>query len=79
MAQATAAVVQMALQSLWAHLHPPDDHLVNFTTSVWRELKVRINFRQNAKKRKKFEEMIRDFFEMYRARNQNNQHVTRAL
>ena len=79
MPQATAAEVQMALQSLWAHLQAPDDHLVNYTTSVWRELKVRINFRQNTKKRKKFKEMIRDGFEMYRARKQNNQHVTRAL
>ena len=70
----------MALQSLWAHLQAPDDHLVNYTTSVWQEFKVRINFRQNAKKRKKFKEMIRDGFEMYRARKQNNnQHVTKAL
>ena len=79
MKQATAAEVQVALQSLLAYFQPPDDHLVHYTTSVWRELKARINFRQDVKKRKKFKEMIRDAFEMYRARKQNNQHVTKAI
>ena len=79
MKRATAAEVQVALQSLLAYLQPPDDYLVHYTTSVWRELKARINFRQNVKKRKKFKEMIRDAFEMYCARKQNNQHVTKAI
>ena len=79
MKRATAAEVHVALQSLLAHLQPPDDYLVHYTTSVWRKLKARINFRQNVKKRKKFKEMIRDAFEMYRARKQNNQHVTKAI
>ena len=76
---ATAAEVQVALQSLLVHLEPPDDHLVHYTRSVWRELKARINFRQNVTKRKKFKEMIRDAFEMHRARKPNNHHVTKAI
>ena len=79
MKRATAAEVQVALQSLLAHLEPPDDHLVHYTRSVWRELKARINFRHNVTKRKKFKEMIRDAFEMHRARKQNKQQVTNRI
>ena len=59
MKQATIAEVQVALQNLLAHFEPPDDYLTNYTTSVWRELKARINFRKNVQKWKKFKEMIR--------------------
>ena len=79
MKRATAAEVQVALQSLLAYFEPPDDHLMQYTRSVWRELKARINFRQNVTKRKKFKEMIRDAFEMHRARKPNNQHATKAI
>ena len=62
----------MALQSLLAHFEPPDDYLTHYRASVWRELKARINFRKDVQKWKKFKEMIRDAFDMYRARQQNN-------
>ena len=78
MKQATIAEVQVALQSLLAHFEPPDDYLTHYTRDIWRELKARINIRKNHQKRKKFKEMIREAFEMYRARRQNNnQHVTK--
>ena len=78
MKRATVAEVKVALQSLLAHFEQPDDYLIHYTASVWRELKARINFRKNVQKRKKFKEMIREAFEMYRARRQNNnQHVTK--
>ena len=77
MKQVTIAEVQVALQTLLAHFEPPDDYLTNYTASVWRELKARINFRKNVQQRKKFKEMIRDGLETYRARRQNNnQHIT---
>ena len=63
-----------------AHFEAPDDHLIHYTRSVWRELKERMIFRPDVKRRKKFKEIIRHAFETYCARNQNNnQHVTKAL